>query len=65
MEKVTYIDSAGLGELVAAYTTVINRGGKLKLLKPASKVHDVMQITKLATVFEIYNNEPVAVLSFL
>jgi anti-sigma B factor antagonist len=61
---VSYIDSAGLGELVSAYTTVTNQGGQLKLLNVADRVHDLMQVTKLVTIFEVYQNESIAVLSF-
>jgi anti-sigma B factor antagonist len=62
--EVDFIDSSGLGELVRSYTTLANQGGKLKLLKLQAKVHDLMQITKLVTVFEVYDNEMAAVLSF-
>ena len=61
---VTYIDSAGLGELTAAFTSVKNRGGELKLLNLTKRVHDLMQITKLYTVFDIRDNEVDAVNSF-
>ncbi len=50
---VNYIDSSGLGELVSAFTTVRNAGGELKLLSLTKKVHDLLQITKLYTVFDI------------
>ena len=61
---VTYIDSSGIGELVSAYTTVRNGGGELKLLNLTKKVHDLLQITKLYTVFDIMDDEAVAVKSF-
>ena len=61
---VTYIDSSGIGELVSAFTTVRNQGGELKLLKLTKKVHDLLQITKLYTVFDIKNDEAAAVESF-
>jgi anti-sigma B factor antagonist len=61
---VHYIDSAGLGSLVSAFTSVRKQGGELKLLNLTNKVHDVMQITKLYTVFDIVNDEAVAVRSF-
>ncbi len=64
MEKVQTIDSAGVGELVSAYTTVTNRGGKLKLLNLPSKVTDILQITQLITVFEIHDDEMEALDSF-
>jgi anti-sigma B factor antagonist len=61
---VTYIDSSGIGELVSAYTTVRNQGGELKLLNLTKKVHDLLQITKLYTVFDIWDNEASAVTAF-
>jgi anti-sigma B factor antagonist len=61
---VTYIDSSGIGELVSAFTTVRNQGGELKLLNLTKKVHDLLQITKLYTVFDIKNDEAAAVNSF-
>jgi anti-sigma B factor antagonist len=64
MGDVNYIDSSGLGELVSAYTTVKNRAGSLKLLKLTKKVHDVLQLTKLYTVFDIYDDEASAIASF-
>lgn len=64
LADVTYIDSAGLGELTAAYTSVKNRGGQLKLLNLTKRVHDLMQITKLYTVFDVYDEEKRAVSSF-
>lgn len=61
---VTYIDSSGIGELVSGYTTVTNQGGQLKLLNLTKKVHDLLQITKLYTVFEVHNEETAAIRSF-
>jgi anti-sigma B factor antagonist len=61
---VTYIDSSGIGELVSAFTTLRNQGGELKLLNLTKKVHDLLQITKLYTVFDIRDDEAAAVLSF-
>ena len=61
---VNYIDSSGIGELVSAYTTVKNQGGELKLLKLTKKVHDLLQITKLYTVFDIKDDEASAVSAF-
>jgi len=61
---VTYIDSSGIGELVSAFTSVRNKGGQLKLLKLTKKVHDLLQITKLYTVFDIRDDEAAAVQSF-
>lgn len=62
--EVNYIDSSGLGELVSAYTTAKNQGAALKLLKLTKKVHDLLQLTKLYTVFEIYDDEASAIASF-
>ena len=64
LERVSYVDSSGLGELVGAYTTIANQGGALKLLNLQSKTNDLMQITKLHTIFPIYNDEKQAVESF-
>ena len=64
LKNVTTIDSAGVGELVSAYTTVTNRGGKLKLVNLPSKVNDILQITQLITVFEVYDTEQEAMESF-
>ncbi len=61
---VNYIDSSGIGELVSAYTTVKNQGGELKLLNLTKKVHDLLQITKLYTVFDVKDDEAAAVKSF-
>lgn len=61
---VTYIDSSGIGELVSAFTTVRNAGGELKLLNLTKKVHDLLQITKLYTVFDVKDDEAVAIGSF-
>ncbi len=63
-KKVTTIDSSGVGELVAAYTTVTNRGGHLKLLNLPPKLSDILQITQLITVFEVFENEDEAIRSF-
>ena len=64
LADVTYIDSSGIGELVSGFTTVSNQGGKLKLLNLTKKVHDLLQITKLYTVFDVYDDEAKAVTSF-
>ena len=61
---VNYIDSSGIGELVSAYTTAKNQGGELKLLKLTKKVHDLLQITKLYTVFDVKDDEAAAIKSF-
>ena len=61
---VTYVDSAGLGELVGAFTTAANQGGAVKLLHLQGKLHDLMQVTKLHTVFSTFEDEKKAVESF-
>ena len=61
---VNYIDSSGIGELVSAFTTVRNQGGELKLLNLTKKVHDLLHITKLYTVFDVKDDEAGAVKSF-
>jgi anti-sigma B factor antagonist len=61
---VNYIDSSGLGHLVSAFTSVRKQEGELKLLNLTSKVHDLLQITKLYTVFDIIDDEEIAVKSF-
>jgi anti-sigma B factor antagonist len=61
---VDYIDSSGIGELVSAYTTVRNAGGELKLLHLTKRVHDILQITRLFTVFDVQTEETAAVRSF-
>jgi anti-sigma B factor antagonist len=62
--NISYIDSSGIGELVSAFTSVKNSGGELKLLNLTKKVHDLLQITKLYTVFDIWDNEASAVSAF-
>jgi anti-sigma B factor antagonist len=61
---VSYIDSSGIGELVSAYTSVRNAGGDLKLLNLTKKVHDLLQITKLYTVFDVQEDEASAIRAF-
>jgi len=62
--EVSYIDSSGIGELVSGFTTVTNHGGNLKLLNLTKRVKDLLQITKLYTVFEVHDDEAAAVRSF-
>jgi anti-sigma B factor antagonist len=62
--EINYIDSSGIGELVAAFTSVRNQGGELKLLHLTKKVHDLLQITKLYTVFHVVDDETAAVAAF-
>ena len=61
---VSFMDSSGVGELVGCYTTVMNRGGKLKLLNLTKKIKDLLQVTQLITVFECYQDETEALASF-
>ena len=61
LAQVTTIDSSGIGELVSSYTTVKNRGGVLALLNLPPKVSDLLQITQLITVFDIYDDEAEAI----
>lgn len=61
---VNYIDSSGIGELVSAFTTVTNLGGQLKLLALNKRIQDLLQITKLYTVFECHDDEATAIRSF-
>jgi anti-sigma B factor antagonist len=62
---VSYIDSSGIGELVSAFTSVRNQGGELKLLHLTKKVNDLLQITKLYTVFDVKDDEVAAVGAFV
>ena len=62
--EVSYIDSSGIGELVSGFTTVANQGGQLKLLGLTKRVKDLLQITKLYTVFDVKEDEAAAVKSF-
>ncbi len=64
LADVTYIDSYGIGELVSAFTAISNQGGQLKLLNLTKRVHDLLQITKLYTVFDIHDDEATAISSF-
>lgn len=64
LSDVTYIDSSGIGEMVSGFTTVTNAGGKLKLIGLSKRVKDLLQITKLYTVFDVYDEEAAAVRSF-
>jgi anti-sigma B factor antagonist len=64
LAEVDYLDSSGVGELVGCFTTVRNAGGELKLLNLTQKVHDILHVTKLYTVFDIKDDEFTAVKSF-
>jgi anti-sigma B factor antagonist len=61
---VSYIDSSGIGELVSGFTSVTNSGGQLKLLNLNKRVKDLLQITKLYTVFDVHDDEAHAIRSF-
>jgi anti-sigma B factor antagonist len=62
--EVSYIDSSGIGEMVSGFTTVANQGGAVKLLNLTKRVKDLLQITKLYTVFEVFDDEATAIRSF-
>ncbi len=64
LAEVSYIDSSGIGEMVSGFTTVANQGGQLKLLNLTKRVKDLLQITKLYTVFEVFDDEAAAIRSF-
>lgn len=64
LADVNYIDSSGIGELVSNYTTVTNAGGQLKLLKLTKKIQELLAITKLLTVFQVFDSEEAALASF-
>ncbi|MFZ0704117.1 MAG: STAS domain-containing protein [Candidatus Korobacteraceae bacterium] len=62
--EITYIDSSGIGELISAFTSLRNQGGELKLLHLTKKFHDILQITKLYTVFDVRDDEAEAIAAF-
>ncbi len=64
LADVNYIDSSGIGELVSSFTTVTNQGGKLHLLSLTKKIQELLAITKLLTVFSVYDDEKAAIASF-
>lgn len=64
LEKVKYMDSAGIGELVACYKRAKEKEGTVKLLNPSGKVYDLLQLTKLEEVFDTYRDEKEALVSF-
>lgn len=64
LAEVSYIDSSGIGEMVSGFTTVTGQGGQMKLLNLTKRVKDLLQITKLYTVFEVFEDEAAAVRSF-
>jgi anti-sigma B factor antagonist len=61
---VGYIDSSGIGELMSTYTTVTTNGGQMKLLRLTKRIHELLTITKLLTVFQVFDNEKTALDSF-
>jgi anti-anti-sigma factor len=64
LKGVSHIDSSGIGEMVGCYTTVARRGGTMKLVNLPSKINDLLQVTQLITVFDVFDNEPEALASF-
>lgn len=64
LAAVRHIDSAGVGELMSCYTSIRNQGGHLKLMNLNKNVHNLLQITKLCTIFEIEDDEATAIKSF-
>jgi len=64
LARVTYIDSSGLGELISSHVTLTNRGGQIKLLNLTQRLQELMTITKLLPIFDVYGNEPEALDSF-
>ena len=64
MQEVNYIDSGGLGTLVSLYTTARNAGGSVKLARLSQRVGDLLQVTKLLTIFEVFDDEEKAAKSF-
>ena len=64
LSELQYLDSSGIGELVSSFTTVTNGGGQLKLLNLTKKIQELLAITKLLTVFQVFNDEKTAVASF-
>ena len=64
LAEVSYIDSSGIGELVSGFTSVSNAGGSLKLLNLTKRIQDLLQITKLYTVFEVFDDEAKALATF-
>ena len=61
---VSYMDSSGVGQLVAGFTTIVNQGGQLKLVKLSKRMREVLHMTKVATIFETYEDEDAALHAF-
>ena len=64
LERVSYMDSAGIGELVACYKRAKEREGVVKLVNPTGKVYDLLQLTKLEEIFDVYRDEKEALVAF-
>ena len=64
LKGVSHIDSSGIGEMVGCFTTVARKGGRMKLLNLTQKINDILQVTQLITVFDVYDNEAEALSSF-
>ncbi len=64
LKAVSHIDSSGIGEMVGCFTTLARKGGKMKLLNLTQKINDILQVTQLITVFDVFDNESEAVQSF-
>lgn len=64
LQGVTHIDSSGIGEMVGVYTTMTRKGGKMKLVNLTPKINDILQVTQLITVFDVFDSESEAVSSF-
>jgi anti-sigma B factor antagonist len=64
LADVTHIDSSGLGELISSHITVFNKGGEIKLVQLTETLRELMTVTKLLTIFDVYENEADALLSF-
>jgi anti-sigma B factor antagonist len=64
LKAVTHIDSSGIGEMVGCFTTMARKGGKMKLLNLTPKINDILQVTQLITVFDVFDNETDALKSF-
>ena len=62
--EVSYIDSSGLGELITSHNSLRNRGGAVKLLRPSKRIKDLLRMTKLLGVFEVFEDETAALQSF-
>jgi anti-sigma B factor antagonist len=64
LKGVSHIDSSGIGEMVGCYTTVTRRGGAMKLASLPAKINDILQVTQLITVFDVFDNEAEALATF-